>query len=84
VLITLKKQGAFTHGLQESKFNFFQTFKRLSAHVHLKKIKIIGFKSGLGWKKYANNMPQTSWVWRFCCPNILLSVALEVTNIDLV
>ena len=60
----IENKGPSLHVLQEAKLKFLPNISRfipnqwLSAHIHLKKIKSIGFKSGLAWKKickkYAN------------------------------
>ena len=72
-------KGHHSMFFKNRKSNFFQIFQDLfqqwlSAHIHLKKVKIIGFKSGLAWKKYAKNMQQNIWVWPFCGPKILLTI----------
>ncbi len=65
-----------------SKYFKIHSKSMASGHIHLKKIKIIGFKPGLAWKKYANHMQKNIWVWPFCGPKILLKLQLALYSFE--
>ena len=85
--LRIKNKRPSLHVLEESKIIFLPNTSRfipnlwLSAHIHLKKIKILGFNFGLAWKKhmqtkYAKNMQKKYLGMAFCGPKILLTLKL--------